>query len=261
MRGATLARWAVLALILAIVFVPMYWIVATSFKTGRQILLSESVYVPPQAEEVVPPLTPTLLPRVLVAGAILVGLVLLYWVMALVVAALHPSPAYAWLSARKGGQVLFPHKPPAGWVAPSCEGFSLDDPAAKRDFITLPDKNQLQLNVGFEVQFLPPTLPLSATYTIRLTDQAVSPCVESVPDPADPGEAVKLNYVTRRQTDPESSDIGALTVFEGFPYSKKKDYVDWVTEAKTEETRKRRLATSVEWLAEGKSRNWKYERC
>ena len=46
MRGATLARWAVLAFILAIVFVPMYWIVATSFKTGRQILLSESVYVP-----------------------------------------------------------------------------------------------------------------------------------------------------------------------------------------------------------------------
>jgi uncharacterized protein YdeI (YjbR/CyaY-like superfamily) len=53
----------------------------------------------------------------------------------------------------------------------------------------------------------------------------------------------------------------ALTVFEGFPYSKKKDYVDWVTEAKTEETRERRLATSVEWLSQGKSRNWKYERC
>ncbi|HEV3038825.1 MAG TPA: YdeI/OmpD-associated family protein [Candidatus Angelobacter sp.] len=53
----------------------------------------------------------------------------------------------------------------------------------------------------------------------------------------------------------------ALTVFEGFPYSKKKDYVDWVTEAKTGDTRERRLATSVEWLAEGKSRNWKYEKC
>ena len=53
----------------------------------------------------------------------------------------------------------------------------------------------------------------------------------------------------------------AHTVFEGFPYSKKKDYVDWVTEAKTDETRERRLATSVEWLAEGKSRNWKYEKC
>ena len=52
----------------------------------------------------------------------------------------------------------------------------------------------------------------------------------------------------------------ALATFEAFPYSKKKDYVEWVTEAKTEETRQKRLATSVEWLAEGKGRNWKYER-
>jgi uncharacterized protein YdeI (YjbR/CyaY-like superfamily) len=53
----------------------------------------------------------------------------------------------------------------------------------------------------------------------------------------------------------------ALATFEGFAYSKKKDYVEWVAEAKTEETRQKRLATSVEWLAEGKSRNWKYEKC
>jgi len=46
LRQATLARCLVLALIMAIVFVPMYWIVVTSFKTGRQILLSQSVYVP-----------------------------------------------------------------------------------------------------------------------------------------------------------------------------------------------------------------------
>ena len=46
MRLGTLVRWAVLALILAIVFVPMYWIVVTSFKTGRQILLSQNVYAP-----------------------------------------------------------------------------------------------------------------------------------------------------------------------------------------------------------------------
>jgi len=45
-RGATLARWIVLALILAVVFVPMFWIVVTSLKTGRQILMSESPYVP-----------------------------------------------------------------------------------------------------------------------------------------------------------------------------------------------------------------------
>ena len=53
----------------------------------------------------------------------------------------------------------------------------------------------------------------------------------------------------------------ALAAFDAFSYSKRKDYVEWLTEAKTDETRKRRLQTSVEWLAQGKSRNWKYERC
>jgi len=53
----------------------------------------------------------------------------------------------------------------------------------------------------------------------------------------------------------------ALTTFASFPYSKKKDYVEWVSEAKSDETRQRRLQTSVEWLAQGKARNWKYERC
>jgi len=50
----------------------------------------------------------------------------------------------------------------------------------------------------------------------------------------------------------------ALKTFEGFNYSNKKEYVTWVTEAKTEETRKNRLETSVEWMADGKIRNWKY---
>jgi multiple sugar transport system permease protein len=45
-RLGTLVRWSVLALILVIVFVPMYWILVTSFKTGRQILLSQNVYAP-----------------------------------------------------------------------------------------------------------------------------------------------------------------------------------------------------------------------
>jgi multiple sugar transport system permease protein len=45
-RAGSLARVVVLAFIVAVVFVPMYWIVVTSFKTGRQILLSQSVYLP-----------------------------------------------------------------------------------------------------------------------------------------------------------------------------------------------------------------------
>lgn len=53
----------------------------------------------------------------------------------------------------------------------------------------------------------------------------------------------------------------AWAVFDAFSYSHKKEYVEWVSEAKTEDTRQRRLATTVAWLSEGKSRNWKYERC
>jgi uncharacterized protein YdeI (YjbR/CyaY-like superfamily) len=47
--------------------------------------------------------------------------------------------------------------------------------------------------------------------------------------------------------------------FEAFPYSHKKEYVMWITEAKTEATRQKRIATAIEWIAEGKGRNWKYE--
>ncbi|MEX1241430.1 MAG: YdeI/OmpD-associated family protein [Cyclobacteriaceae bacterium] len=50
----------------------------------------------------------------------------------------------------------------------------------------------------------------------------------------------------------------AYANFKDFTYSNKKEYVEWITEAKTSETRDRRIATSVEWLEEGKARNWKY---
>ncbi|UHQ19259.1 YdeI/OmpD-associated family protein [Lysobacter sp. KIS68-7] len=53
----------------------------------------------------------------------------------------------------------------------------------------------------------------------------------------------------------------ARKTFEAFPPSAQRDYVEWIIEAKREETRKTRLAQAVEWLAEGKRRNWKYENC
>jgi uncharacterized protein YdeI (YjbR/CyaY-like superfamily) len=52
----------------------------------------------------------------------------------------------------------------------------------------------------------------------------------------------------------------ALAAFEGFGPSQRNEYVEWLTEAKTAETRKRRLETAVKWIAEGKIRNWKYVR-
>jgi uncharacterized protein YdeI (YjbR/CyaY-like superfamily) len=50
----------------------------------------------------------------------------------------------------------------------------------------------------------------------------------------------------------------ALLVFENFSPSHKREYIEWITEAKTEETKNRRIETAIEWMAEGKSRNWKY---
>ena len=51
----------------------------------------------------------------------------------------------------------------------------------------------------------------------------------------------------------------AQKTFDGFAWSHKKEYVEWITEAKREATRAKRLAQAVEWMAEGKSRNWKYQ--
>jgi uncharacterized protein YdeI (YjbR/CyaY-like superfamily) len=47
--------------------------------------------------------------------------------------------------------------------------------------------------------------------------------------------------------------------FESFSPSHRREYLEWITEAKREETRNERMATSIKWLAEGKSRHWKYQ--
>jgi uncharacterized protein YdeI (YjbR/CyaY-like superfamily) len=53
----------------------------------------------------------------------------------------------------------------------------------------------------------------------------------------------------------------AKATWDAFPPSCQREYAEWVTEAKRDETRAKRLVQTVEWLAEGKRRNWKYENC
>ncbi len=48
--------------------------------------------------------------------------------------------------------------------------------------------------------------------------------------------------------------------FEAFSPGKKKEYVDWLVDAKTEATREKRMETALEWIAEGKQRHWKYQK-
>lgn len=56
-----------------------------------------------------------------------------------------------------------------------------------------------------------------------------------------------------------SKNKKAKDVFDKFPPSHRKEYLMWITEAKREETRQSRIKTAIEWIAEGKGRNWKYE--
>ncbi|WP_266156865.1 YdeI/OmpD-associated family protein [Dyella silvatica] len=56
----------------------------------------------------------------------------------------------------------------------------------------------------------------------------------------------------------QKKHLKAKTCFDRFSPSARRDYIEWITEAKTEATRHKRLATALEWLAEGKQRNWKY---
>lgn len=67
------------------------------------------------------------------------------------------------------------------------------------------------------------------------------------PIPDDLAAALKLKKHAR-----------ARTTFERFPPSQRREYIEWITEAKREATREKRLATTLDWLAEGKPRNWKY---
>jgi uncharacterized protein YdeI (YjbR/CyaY-like superfamily) len=56
-----------------------------------------------------------------------------------------------------------------------------------------------------------------------------------------------------------AKSIKAKAAFAAFSPSHKREYVEWITEAKREETRSNRVQTAIKWIAEGKSRNWKYQ--
>ena len=89
---------------------------------------------------------------------------------------------------------------------------------------------------------------------VKLNDDGVK-----LPERSKPKEKKKLivpNYFKKAL----KKNKKALVTFESFSYTNKKDYLEWITEAKTEETRTKRVTTSIEWMAEGKIRNRKYVR-
>jgi hypothetical protein len=69
-----------------------------------------------------------------------------------------------------------------------------------------------------------------------------------------PKLAVPADFAMALKGNPKAREI-----FDNFPPGKRRDYLEWILNAKQAETRARRIETSVVWLADGKSRNWKYE--
>jgi len=91
--------------------------------------------------------------------------------------------------------------------------------------------------------------------------EAVKLNEEGVKLPAKPKGAKKELVVPDDLTAALKKNKKAQAAFDAFSYSHQKEYVEWITEAKRPETRATRVATTIEWLTEGKSRNWKYANC
>ena len=86
------------------------------------------------------------------------------------------------------------------------------------------------------------TSPIAARHKVA---KAPKPAVEA---PSEFTKALKANKK-------------ASAVFAAFSPSCKREYLEWIADAKRAETRETRIATAVEWISEGKQRNWKYQNC
>jgi uncharacterized protein YdeI (YjbR/CyaY-like superfamily) len=102
---------------------------------------------------------------------------------------------------------------------------------------------------------LPPPDQLEA-----LVKKAMALIDDGVKSPRDKGPKAPFTVPQDLRAALDAVPAAAAT-FTAFPPSCQREYVEWVTEAKRDETRSKRLAQTVEWLAEGKKRNWKYENC
>ncbi|MDQ3191349.1 MAG: DUF1801 domain-containing protein [Bacteroidota bacterium] len=92
---------------------------------------------------------------------------------------------------------------------------------------------------------------------IEYIKQAVKLNEEGIKLPS-PAKTQKELIVPDYITEAISKNKKAMETFHNFSYSHKKEYLEWIVEAKTETTRNKRLETTIEWLSQGKSRNWKY---
>ena len=85
---------------------------------------------------------------------------------------------------------------------------------------------------------------------------ATGPAPRKVKHEPKPAPAMHPDFAAALKAVPK-----AKAALDGFPPSAQRDYLEWISEAKQDATRAKRIATAVEWLSEGKRRHWKYESC
>jgi uncharacterized protein YdeI (YjbR/CyaY-like superfamily) len=88
---------------------------------------------------------------------------------------------------------------------------------------------------------------------MQLNEQGIK--VKKVVKPADRTLEIPQDFTQALKRNRKAEET-----FENFSYSNKKEYIEWITSAKTDDTREKRLATAIEWLSEGKPRMWKYQK-
>ena len=106
-------------------------------------------------------------------------------------------------------------------------------------------------------------LPPDAELAAKLL--AVKARIEDVGTALKPKAAPKAPKAEIPMPDDLSAELGryqgARERFDGMAPSHRREYLEWIVEAKRPETRTKRVAQAAEWIAEGKKRNWKYENC
>jgi uncharacterized protein YdeI (YjbR/CyaY-like superfamily) len=92
----------------------------------------------------------------------------------------------------------------------------------------------------------------------RMAREAMKLTDEGVKAPPKPKKARTPVVVPADLAAALAKNKKAKATYDAFTYSHRKEYVEWITEAKREETRAARLKQAIEWMAQGKNRHWKY---
>lgn len=106
------------------------------------------------------------------------------------------------------------------------------------------------------IEDLPPDAELDALIREAAALAKTAPAPRKVKHEPKPPAELHPEFAAALKANPK-----AKAVLDGFPPSARRDYLDWIADAKQDATRAKRIATAIEWLSEGKKRHWKYENC